>query len=169
MSALELEGMPENETTFTEPPSKQRPHARIIGIVTGSLIGIVDEGRTPLVIYPGQPGTAAIPARTIVDLHRAHIGREVVLMFDCGDPYEPIVTGWLRQSGDLPLTGSPGQVEVEADGERMIVSASEQLVLRCGKASITLTKEGKVLIHGEYVSNRSSGLMRIRGGSVQIN
>jgi hypothetical protein len=51
----------------------------------------------------------------------------------------------------------------------MIVSAKEQLVLRCGKASITLTKAGKVLIRGEYVQSRSSGVNRIRGGSVQIN
>ena len=33
----------------------------------------------------------------------------------------------------------------------------------------SLTKAGKVLIHGAYVSNRSSGVMRIKGGSVQIN
>jgi hypothetical protein len=50
-----------------------------------------------------------------------------------------------------------------------MVSAKEQLVLRCGKASITLTKEGKVLIQGAYVSSRSSGVNRIKGGSVQLN
>lgn len=51
----------------------------------------------------------------------------------------------------------------------MIVSAKEQLVLRCGKASITLTKAGKVLIKGSYVLSRSSGVNRIKGGSVQLN
>jgi hypothetical protein len=51
----------------------------------------------------------------------------------------------------------------------MIVGAKEQLVLRCGKASITLTKAGKVLIQGAYVSNRSSGVLRLKGGSVNIN
>jgi hypothetical protein len=42
-------------------------------------------------------------------------------------------------------------------------------VLKCGNASITLTKAGKILVEGTYVSNRSSGVMRIKGGSVQIN
>jgi hypothetical protein len=42
-------------------------------------------------------------------------------------------------------------------------------VLHCGKASITLTRAGKVIIRGEYVLARSSGVNRIVGGSVQIN
>jgi len=60
-------------------------------------------------------------------------------------------------------------LQIEADGEPVIVSAKDRLVLRCGKASITLTKEGKLLIEGTYVSSHSSGVNRIRGGSVQIN
>ncbi len=51
----------------------------------------------------------------------------------------------------------------------MIVNAKEQLVLRCGKASITLTRAGKILIKGSYVLSRSSGVNRIKGGSVQLN
>ena len=43
------------------------------------------------------------------------------------------------------------------------------MVLRCGKASITLTKAGKVLIEGSYVLSRSTGVNRIKGGSVQLN
>ena len=55
------------------------------------------------------------------------------------------------------------------DGERLEFSAEREIVLRCGKASITLTREGKVLIKGAYLSSRSSGVNRIKGGSVQIN
>lgn len=140
------------------------------GVRTGVLIGFKDDARTPLVFYPGQPGVAAIAAATIVDLHGAHIGRQLVLMFEKGEPARPIVMGLLRsRQQPWPLPPQPGLVEVEAGGERLIVSANEQLVLRCGKASITLTKQGKVLIQGAYVSNRSSGVMRIKGGSVQIN
>ena len=60
-------------------------------------------------------------------------------------------------------------MEVDADGQRLMITAKEQLILRCGKASITLTKAGKVLIQGTYVSNRSSGVMRVKGGSIQLN
>jgi hypothetical protein len=77
--------------------------------------------------------------------------------------------GVIREGDGWPLEQSPGQVEVEADGERLVVSAREQLVLRCGKASITLTRAGRVIIRGESLLSRSSGVNRIKGGSVQIN
>lgn len=142
---------------------------RINGVLLGELIAIKDHGRTPLILYPGQPGTAALAARSVVDLHGAHIGRQVTLMFESGDPGLPIIMGVLRGADGWPIEEHPGQVEVDADGERMIVTAKEQVVLRCGKASITLTKAGKVLIQGAYVLSRSSGVNRIKGGSVQLN
>ncbi len=137
-------------------------------VVIGKLIAITDDGSTPLVVYPGQPGSAAVRARSVLDLHGAHIGQSVVLSFENGDATQPIVMGVLRQGSDKPLD-APGQVQIDADGERLIISAKEQLVLQCGKASITLTKAGKVLIQGSYVSSRSTGVNRIKGGSVQLN
>lgn len=146
-----------------------RPFDSAPSAVIGELIGFKDEGRTPLVIYPGQPGFAALAARAVVDLHGPHIGQEVVLIFHRADPMKPIVIGVLRAGEGWPLAEPPGQVQVDADGERLIVSAKEQLVLRCGKARITLTRAGKVLIEGTYVLTRSSGANRIKGGTVQIN
>jgi hypothetical protein len=138
-------------------------------VVIGQLVAITDEGRTPLVLFDAQRGRAAVRARTVVDLHAPHIGQPVTLMFEGGDTTRPIVMGVLRQAEGWPLADPPAQVEVEANGERMIVSAKEQLVMRCGKASITLTKAGKVLIQGEYVSSRSAGVNRVKGGSIQLN
>ena len=181
MSELELEEAPcdadfcasaPTTTAITGPShtSHQEPITLAIhGVRIGTLVGFVDNGCTPLVIYSGQPGSAALPARATLDLHGAHIGREVVLMFEDSEPRRPIVMGCLRHKEACPLTERPDQVEVDADGERLVVSAKDELVLRCGKASITLTKAGKVLIQGAYVSSRSSGVIRIKGGSVQLN
>jgi len=136
-------------------------------LVIGELVAMTDDGRTPLVIYPGQAGTAAIRAKSIVDLHGANIGCALVLSFEA-QTSAPIVLGVIRdQPQSLPE--APGSVEVDADGERLIVTAKEQIVVRCGNASITLTKAGKVLIHGEYISSRSSGVNRMKGGSVHLN
>jgi Domain of unknown function (DUF6484) len=158
-----IEATPVKEVaSFSEP--KAQP-----GVIVGELIGITDQGRTPLVLYPGQPGTAALKARTIVDLHAPHIAKNVVLMFENTDPARPIIMGVLREGEGWPLSEKPGQIDVDVDGERLIVSAKEELVLRCGKASITLTKAGKVLIKGSYLLSRSSGVNRIKGGSVQLN
>jgi Domain of unknown function (DUF6484) len=139
------------------------------GAVIGVLIGFQDEGRTPLVIFPGQVADVATPARSTHDVHGAHIGRDVVLVFEGADPRRPIIVGLVQRPDGAPLSRQDVRAEVDIDGQRTIVSAKEQLVLRCGAASITLTRAGKVLIQGTYVSNRSSGVMRIKGGSVQLN
>jgi hypothetical protein len=89
-------------------------------------------------------------------------------MFADGDPGSPIVIGWVRSVGWPPVE-RPGQVDVDIDGSRLVVSARDQLVLRCGRASITLTKAGKVMVEGNFVSARSTGVVRIKGGSVQLN
>jgi len=141
----------------------------LTGIVIGELVAIAGNGRTPLVLFPGQPGTAALGARTVVDLHGPHIGSQVVLMFDGGNPCMPVIMGVLRGRDGWPLAGQPGQVQADVDGARLIVGAQDELVLRCGKASITLTRDGKVTIRGTHVFSRSSGVNRVKGGSVQLN
>ena len=137
-------------------------------VVVGELVALADDGHTPLVRYSSQPGSAALRARSVLDLHGAHVGRPVVLQFAGGDATRPIVMGVLREAPATPADG-PGQVQVDADGERLIVRATDQLVFQCGKASITLTKAGKVLIQGTHVSSRSTGVNRVQGGSVQLN
>jgi hypothetical protein len=137
------------------------------GVVVGELVGIIDDGPTPLVSYPGQGGSRAVPARSTVDVYGPHIGRQVVLTFENADPTKPIIMGVLARSDAHADTLK--RTEVEADGERLVITAAKQLVLRCGKASITLTSAGKVLIQGTYVSSKSSGANGIKGASVNIN
>lgn len=144
------------------------------GVIIGELLALLPETQNALVRYPGQSTEAAITARSCIDLRGHHIGQSVVLVFEQGDPMRPIVMGLLQgqvSKAGLPLSTVtvPAEVHVDADGARLIVIAKEQLVLRCGKASITLTKAGKVLIDGSYVLSRSSGVNRIKGGSVQLN
>jgi len=138
-------------------------------VVIGELIAITDDGETPLVLYPRQSGTAAVRARSVVDVRGEQIGKSVVLAFENGNASLPIVMGVLRSGVPQGLLDAGGQVQVDADGARMIVSANQQLVLKCGKASITLTNAGKVIIEGSYVVSRSTGTNRIKGGSVQLN
>jgi len=142
------------------------PRRSIDGVVIGELIAI-ESGAESLVCYDGRPGSAAVSARSVVDLTRADIGRSVLLIFEDGDPAKPIVLGLLGADGGADE--SAGTVDPENGGRRAIVAARERLVLRCGDASITLTHAGKVLIQGAHISSDSSGVNRIKGGSVQIN
>jgi len=58
---------------------------------------------------------------------------------------------------------------VHVDGKRVVLEGQEEVVLKCGEASITLTRNGRVVIRGKYLLSRSSGVNRILGGSVQVN
>lgn len=144
--------------------------AQATGVVVGRLIGMADQGRVPLVTYPGQPGQAALRARSIAELQSCHIGGEVALAFEHQDPARPLVLGVLRgQPGWSQPVAAPGQVEVEADGQRLTVQANIELVLRCGKASLTLRSDGRIELRGETIVSQAAGANRIRGGSVQLN
>jgi hypothetical protein len=98
-------------------------------------------------------------------------------LFEEGDPRKPLVMGLLQQRqkeaqpslpGDAPITPRMPIVG-EVDGDRLVLTAEREIVLRCGKASITLTMAGKVIIAGEYVLSRATGMNRIKGAAVQIN
>jgi hypothetical protein len=145
------------------------PHAApTSSILVGTLLGISQQGGLPLLSYPGQPSAAAVLGRTVVDLHAGHIDSQVLLAFEDLERKNPIVIGVLRSAG-WPLEQRPDQVLVDADGERLIITAHRQLVLRCGKASITLSEDGEVKIKGTHLSSHSSGVNRIKGGSVELN
>ena len=49
------------------------------------------------------------------------------------------------------------------------LSAEDQLTLRCGKASITLAKSGKITLRGTYLLSRSSGVNKIHGTAIHLD
>ncbi len=137
------------------------PPARIDGVVVGAVAGL-DESGAPRVTFPGGP-EGGLVARAMAPIGPGDLGCEVALLFEGGDPARPVVMGKMH------APGGTRRAEVRTDGERIELRAEKEIVLSCGKASITLTKAGKILIRGEYVLSRSSGVHRIQGGSVQIN
>jgi len=135
--------------------------SRVDGIVVGHIVSVEGEGSTH-VTFPGAP-EHGFAARSVVPLRREDQDAKVALMFECGDPRRPIVMGKLVS----PLAAE--QAEGVADGRRVEINAEQEIVLRCGESSITLTRAGKIIIRGAYVLSRSSGVNRIQGGSVEIN
>jgi hypothetical protein len=160
------------------------PAARPAPAAAGALIGVlaaVDRDGRPLVEFPGMPHAGPLPARSTVALGSQDAGAEAVLVFEGGDQRKPIVLGVLkpepagaRQNEPRPAEGEAEaagaeQLDAQIDGRRVVLTAEREIVLRCGKASITLTRAGKILIRGAYLLSRSSGVNKIKGGSVQIN
>ena len=131
------------------------------GVIVGTLVGFMDNGATPLVAYPGQPGTAALAARTTVDVHGAHIASEVVLLFESGDPSRPIIVGrsW-HQRPPVHRADAPGQCR---GGRRRAAPrrVGEHAAWCCAavKASVTLSADGTMLsLRGTHVVSHASGL-----------
>lgn len=139
----------------------------IDGVVIGRLVRPGDRAEA-LVEYSGNPTGGPVSAVSTTTTTDRDVGREIALAFERGDPQRPIILGFIHQPSGLPVSGQSG-VQVSLDGERLVLSADREIVLKCGRASITLTRAGKVLIRGAYLLSRSSGANRIKGGSVQIN
>ncbi len=58
---------------------------------------------------------------------------------------------------------------VKVDGKRVVIEGENEVVLSCGESSITLQRNGKIVIRGKYLLSRASGVNRILGGSVEVN
>jgi hypothetical protein len=135
-------------------------------VIIGQLVQLDETGHA-WVDYPRNPTHHALSALTTIPLSPNRVGREVALLFAEGDLSKPVIIGLIHVHTELPTETST--VAAKLDGERIVLSAKQAIVLKCGKASITLTRAGKVIIRGAYLLSRSSGVNRIKGGSVQMN
>lgn len=139
----------------------------IDGVIIGLLVGFNDDNQ-PLIAYPGNTEEAAIPARTTTSLDENALGKEVAVLFEQGDPSCPLIIGRI-QHPERQAEPKSNPITAQLDGEHLVLSAEKDITLKCGKASITLTRAGKILIRGAYLSSHSSGVNRIRGGTVHVN
>ncbi len=159
-------------------------------VVIGQLEGLSANGE-PLVDFHQNGSNEPIPAMSTLAVNAEHIGRQVALLFTRGQLNNPLIIGLIHSplmemidgfdfsttnseqvgtTDELPVgknTDLPANAIV--DGKRVVFEGSEEVVLKCGEASITLTKAGKIMIRGKYILNRSTGVNRILGGSVQVN
>ena len=155
----------------------RRPAAPVIdtppvgaSALTARLHGFSLEDRPLVARLPGLPGEI-VEARTSVPLRRAEIGSDVVVLCEQGDVRRPIIVGVLQEQRSVTCAESnpPQLVSVQVDDDRLVLSAKREIVLRCGDASITLTRAGKVIIKGGYIISRSTGCNKIKGAAVDIN
>ncbi len=156
------------------------PQERIVEPRVGWVVS-VGEGGVLMVDYAGNVH-GPLPARTTLTLEpeaatRAARDRQgAVLLFENGDSSLPLVVGLLQVPSPTPLTDAILERSLEdvprearVDGQQVVIEGREEIVLRCGKASLTLRRNGQVLLRGVNIRNEAEQVQRIKGGKVQIN
>lgn len=101
---------------------------------------------------------------------------DVVLLHRPANWPEWLVTHVVEGKGEPPSPGEPLyqrandlKPDVPTVERRIEIVGQDEVVLRCGEASITLRRNGRVVVRGAYIESRSRGTNRIKGGVVLIN
>ena len=138
----------------------------------GSLVGL-DEQARPLVRLGASAAREPVVARCAAARPSAlEMPLPVLLFLEDGDPARPIIVGFVTDTFAaaqplLEMHARPSGATL--DGKRLQFEASEEVVLKCGKGSITLQADGRVVIKGTELVSRATGGNKIRGASVSIN
>lgn len=135
----------------------------------------VQQGR-PFVEFdaagPGSRVLARVAMAGLRDTPEAVLrGHPVLLVLENGDAALPIVVGLVSDvlpGSPSPLTGD-GEGSFELNGKRLSFEGREEVVLRCGQASITLRADGQVVVKGTRLMSRASETNKVRGATVLIN
>lgn len=149
-----------------------------IGWVAG-----LEAGGALLVDFAGNAGGAVAALSTVALDARAVAAavatrQRALLVFAEGDPRRPVLMGLIHPGASLvdqvleagsAAPAPPPAPEALVDGRRVVLEGAEEVVLRCGEASITLRANGKIVVRGAYVETYATGVNRIKGGAVRIN
>jgi hypothetical protein len=145
------------------------PHA-----IAGHLTGVDDEGRL-LFRAEGETGDP-VPVAIGIEcsdgalLRAARRQQRALVLRTGGDPVRFVLVGLVRERvATKALTARPGTLEVGLDGETLVLTAEREIVLRCGEASLTLRKDGKIVLSGTNLLSHSRGPHRIKGATIALN
>lgn len=128
---------------------------------TGHIVGVTPDGVPLIQVADGRgkplPARNTVPGlgRLLPQLIAEH--QEVLLGLIDGDSDRPVITGVLQP--DEVIHGVPASTRIEGEDE---------IVLSCGEASITLRRNGRVVIRGTHLESDSLGANWIRGADIQV-
>lgn len=164
------------ETIAATAADVAEPPSDAAAVQLGIIVALSPDGTPQVEIAgAGRRLPARLAVRTTPERIETAIAlqQQVVIVFENGDRSRPIVMGFIERLESEPAEAStPGPspvVEADVDGRRVRVTAQDEIVLQCGSASITLRRNGRVIVRGTYVETHSDGTNRIKGGQVQIN
>lgn len=194
------------------------------------------DGNGPRIDFPGNPDASPVSARTTVPLDSTDEGREVAVVFECGDRLRPLIIGVIRKPQDPPRNAQPsgltmlagvvssladnrvlvrtnegplscqvldtgvgplalseGEMVVVAQvaggspcilgairgpsgkgtrvlqGDKIILNAGDELILKTKQSSLVLRGNGDVEIKGERIASRARNLQKMMAPTIKLN
>ncbi len=144
------------------------PEAKHFEATLGTLVEALPDA-DPVVEFEGPDGEVLRhTAVATVQVQPADVGHPVMLMFLRGDLDAPVITGRLAPGRAAPKKITRTK-KLQLDGRELTFEADAELTLKCGKASITLQRDGRIVLRGTNLVSRASSVNRIRGGTIQLN
>lgn len=102
-------------------------------------------------------------------INKAAEGQRVLVLFIKGNPDEPVIVGMMENLLEELVLMEKEPVDVLVDGERVTIRAEKEIALICGEGSITITREGRIVVKGRDIISRASQINKIKGSSVELN
>ncbi len=156
-----------NELFKAEPEASPTP-------MVGKLVKVDDEGRA-IVDFKGNT-QGALVARTTITIppSQAIEGQRLMLVFEDNQYDQPVIIGIVSDrlvaNADQTVTLPNGVPDAAViDGKKVRFDAKQEIQLVCGKSSILLRADGKVVIKGKNILNRAQESNKIKGARVGIN
>jgi len=66
-------------------------------------------------------------------------------------------------------TEEVGAPELARIPQQMEITARDKLVFHCGKSSLTLYSDGRIVLRGEHILSEAEDCNRVVGGRVELN
>lgn len=158
-----------------------------LAIKKGKVAGFRKDG---MILVETEEIESLLPAyfvrTTLGALPRLNIGDEVLMVIDSSQAHGYIlgVIEVYQQDPDAEDEKSatvsspneeveiklPGKLQnVRVNGKKIFIEADDEIHLQCGKGSLFINRQGKIVVRGTNLISRSSGMNKIKGAAVGIN
>jgi len=143
--------------------------AAMSAVALGRILEVTLDGRVALSI----PAIGAEPlwaAGSLCRLSPEQVGVTCAVQFVDGDITRPVIIGALLDQSDGMVKRASVTVTQDNEPEKLLeLEAKEQLILRCGKASIVMTADGVIDMRGVNLTSHTQQTHRILAASLRAN
>lgn len=131
------------------------------GWLRTTLVGVTEQGICLVAVDAARtPIECDVMQTSEIGLLQLTVGDEVMVWLSSSPGQRGVIMGRVGPSAAANAGEGP---------DHLVLAATKNLTLQCGKGSITLRGDGKVLIKGKELVSSAEGMNRLKGGAVAIN